>query len=569
MDDILREVVVISDDSDDSDDGLEDSSDDDSTQEATEIDSVGMIPEATQDAFRRQSQQPGKQARSKANLPPNRISKQFRNGLGHQRKQQGSKKNRRGFKRYEAIQQRWEEAVNRNRHAQDSGTASYAPMDRVPSQSAPNGPSVEIVSPVHRADPTWDNRAQPTPQLFYGEGQPRGPRYRPEETPAARYQTEERRDPLPNRPHSGFASSEGVVIGRRIARLPAESRNAAVPERLYHGELKDFLVPSIEPISPHSRPDAQQSIRGMVREEPMRLEQVPTGQAGIPGRQLVHSDIRPMASEYHHRPVGNEFRPAVTSALRERLVPRHEFLYERDLRPNSTIGAPPEMSRVYRVREPVEAADDAQGFPMVAPTRVLRPRGEARPIETWDPKPARLRELSPRRLESYSRAAPSATYGITEHRRVYREASAPGVDAHHSGPGTGSARPLYYEIRPSAQTGYWQGSTFVRPEQSSAAHSQGPERPREVVVRHSAQDFVPGHHAPLEHTQRGRVEAVLAPMLDFSLTVAQIHPPRENTVGSNGGLRRVWQCPVLVRAANAVARYHSSPLAGTVRHAQR
>lgn len=513
LDDILREVVVISDDSDSDDsddsddDGDEISNDDDYFPEFQGAGPVSTVAEPTGAGTILQVQQPTLKRQRKAKAKSNRISKQLWKGAAKPKKQAGTKKNKRGFKRYEAVQKRWEEAVHRNRHAHNAEAASHASLDKMPSPSAQQRPSVEIMSPMPRLDPMRDNREHRISQQVHGEGREYGHRIRPDEVSAANYHREEHS--YASRVDSDIGRSEAVVIGRRVARFPTDSRAAPAPEKFYHhGDLKDFLLPSIEPISPHSRLDAPQSIRRGIRVEPVHPEQVPAGQTNPPSRQHVPLESRLPEVENHNPPMNHGLRPAMGATTEERIVPRYRLHYESGSRPHSTV-EPHEVSRAYRVREPIEDVRHPYAAPMAGNRRVIRIHREPRPGEMWEAEPTRRRQLSPRRLVPYGRASPSLPFGATEHRRIeYRGASASGFQPQPQILPPGPSRPLFYEVRSPAQAGSWHGSTFVRPAPFPAAQPQVLEGSHDVLVRRPIQEPPPFHRVPAEYQHRGRVEVL-------------------------------------------------------------
>lgn len=499
IDDILREVVVISDDSDgsdDSDDSDDSSGDDDFVPEVNGLGLSNTSAVHTDAGLMQPSHRTTRKQQRKAKKR-NMISKQLWTGAAKQRKTATSKKDKRGFKRYEAVKQRWAEAVNRNRQEHNPDTASRAPVDRAPSQSGQQRSSVEVISPVPRIETMQDIRQHPLPQPSQGAGHDYGHRLHTDGVSAANYHREERQVSHAHHPGSSLGPSGGMVIGRRVGYPPTDPRAAPASAISYHGDLKDLLVPSVEPISPRSWQDAPQaqSVRRVIQ-EPMRPEQVPARQIGGPSQQIFPSGSRPAGGEIHNPPVDYGFRPATS----ERVVPRRDYHYERDSQPYPVVR---EVSRVYRVREPVENRRDPYGVPLAIPARVVRVHREARPSEVWEAEPARRRDPSPHRMDPYGRA-PSVGYGAAEHRRiVYREASASGFEPYSQGPAPAAA-PLFYEVGPRAQTTYWQGSTLGRPAPFSA-QPQAPEGSHDGMVRHHVQDSAPIRHAPAEYHHIGQV----------------------------------------------------------------
>ncbi|KAJ4424488.1 hypothetical protein N0V82_000812 [Gnomoniopsis sp. IMI 355080] len=518
--DILREVVVISDadddsDSDDSEDG-EDSSDGDSVVEVHGAARARAVSGFMDQSPKQIAPLNSKRRRGKSRAKPNRISKTP--WVGHSKKNSGSHRDKRGFNRYEAAQaheatrnQRWEEALNRNRHAQNAEATSQAPMQRILSQNIQRHPSVEIISPVYKADLTRDDRVRPASQPFYGRGQAYDPHVRTGGAPPANYHREDRLDSVVPRPDSGFGSSEGLVIGRRVGLSSHDPRNGAHPGRPYNGELKDFLVPSVEPISPRSRLDEPQSVRRVIRAEPMRSEQVPTGQIGAP-RQFVPLERLPMGMAPHNPPMDQGFRPALVPADGERVMPRHVSHYQPDFRSPLNV-APQESNRGYRIREPVPDPRYISEAAAPGTTRVMRVHREARPTQSWELESSRLRQLSPHRREANDRAAPSTAYRHAIHpRAVYREASASGFEAHSQGPLPSSTRPLYYDLHPPQHSGSWQGTHPIQPPYPSVPQSQAPVGPSEAsTLRPFYQEPGPMNRTPAEYHQRGYLQRERTP----------------------------------------------------------
>lgn len=512
LDDILREVVVISDDSDDTDDSDDsvdaDDTDDDRDEETSDEGcfpvTSRIIPASTAsehaDASALQPiQQPSRKRKRKAKAGSNRIAKHT--GAAQPT---GANKNKRGFKRYEAVQKRWEEAVNRNRHTHNAEPVSHVPMDKGPSRlSQQRGPSVEVISSGPRTEPMRVNRLQPVPQSFYPGGQEHGHHIRAHETHAANSYREERTVPERFSRDPYFDSSAGTVVGRRVGRLPPDSRAAHGPGSPHHHfDLQDLLVPSVEPISPNSRPDAPQAMPRFNGEEPIRPEQVPAVRNEAPAWQFAHLGSRPAAAEYHNLPADYGIRPGTVVPAGEHVVPRHEYYYERETRPRSTL-VPQGVSRMYRVREPAENARHQYGISAAPAARVVSVHREARPSEFRDAESARIRDASPRRVEPYGRASPSVAYRPPEHRRVvYRGTSASGYEPQSSGGPPGPARPLFYEFTP-AQPVSWHGSTFVQPERSVSYQQQGPESFRDARVRRPVQEAAPLQGAQATYYQRG------------------------------------------------------------------
>ncbi|KUI58739.1 hypothetical protein VP1G_06027 [Cytospora mali] len=267
FDEILREVVVLSDDSDESSsDEDEESSTDGFVPGIVDGDTHRTAALPLRNSDRRTDQQLAKASRLSKPQTQNPPRTPAEHGAGQRKKHPSSKKANRGFKRYQAVAKRWEEAVNRNRHVQNAESGSHSiSMGRVPSQATQRPPSVEIISPVHRTDLLWDDHMARTQQPYHGMNQDHRQFGRPNEGLAANLDAGY---PMPLDARSRFdqnsgpdsAPSESVVIRRRIGRFPVDShiRTTSAPQRRYPEDLKDFLVPSIEPASPHSGADVPQ-----------------------------------------------------------------------------------------------------------------------------------------------------------------------------------------------------------------------------------------------------------------------------------------------------------------------
>lgn len=512
--DILREVVVISDADDDSDSDDEDDSEDDEESIGGDSRQVfGAVPASPVQQPIGTSVVPNKWPNNrrgrKARAQQDRVSKPSR--AGHSRKNTNSKRDKRGFDRYEAaMNQRWEEAITRSRRAQNPQDSLEAPMQRVPSQNVRRSPSLEIISAVQRNGPMWDDHVRSVSQPFYDGKQWSGHLARPDDNPATNYHRHERPLTHAARPHSGFRPSEGVVVGRRIAPAPRGSGDGQSLRRLPHGELKDFLVPSVEPISPQSRLDAPYSVRRVVREEPMNPEQVPVG----PSRQHLPTERRPMElanPSYFMEPAS---RPTEIAQGRERLVPQREFHHDREFRP-SFAAAPREEHRGYFVREARPPEHATTGT-----TRLVRVHREARPLEMQASEAPRPQDFSPRHLEANGRVTPSSAYAPETRRRVvYTEASASGPDVQSRGSAPGPARPLYYELQRPVQANTWQGSTSEsRPQYPIPVLPQDAGGYYESPVRRTVHEgAVPIFRAPAESEYRGRVD--LRPLTISWLTI--------------------------------------------------
>ncbi|KAJ0125127.1 hypothetical protein J7T55_006471 [Diaporthe amygdali] len=447
FDEILREVVVLSDDSD------EDSEDDESSDEdfvriskAPDLNHVPADSSRVSNALHKHRY--ATVSRSSRALSHKHPVPSAEGGSVQRTKPQRSKKTNRGFKRYEAVAKRWEEAVNRNRYAQHAGTPGHvAPMDRIPSQGSRRPPSVEIVSPVHRADSPRNSHLALNPLHFYHGGQNQGPPPRPNDRlPVANL------DPRQHMPLASYAGPqfapqsashsisqsvppEAMIVGRRITRVPVDIhlQSGPAPQRPYHEELKDYLVPSIEPASPHSGPDVPQFVRNF------QYDQLDSG-----------SD--------------NRQRPAMNSRVGEQIVTPRDYYYESQ--PNLASQAPEHVRRVYRVREPLEDSRRSREAPVITSKRVIRVERGAQSAVSWDSEPPRVRDFSPTRLDQYAgRTLPSGAFENTGPRRVvYREASASRFKGYDQDPASSSVQHYQREAHRAPSIGFPQGSTFTRPD---------------------------------------------------------------------------------------------------------
>lgn len=515
LDDILREVVVISDDSDDSEDSQDSDSDSDQDEEDysdssvpdNAVDPANQVAKPRNLAFVHKSQ-PKRRRQRKARK--RQRSKQPGSDHANPKPNTASKKDKRGFKRYEAAQatmtRRWEEAISRHRHARDANSpAQAARMSRVPSQTVQRRPSVEIVSPVHRFETRQNDRVVTASQPLYGIGEDRDQRVRSGDVYTANIYRGNPQMHATVRPPD-LDSPQATVIGRRVSHFPMDICGAAAPERHFHGELRDFLVPSIEPVSPQSGLGRPHFVRPIMREQ-MRPEQVPTG--GTRPHD-IHSplDSQPRTVEYHRRtPVEHNVGRSVYERHGESVVQQNRYHYGAEMRPHVNTDPPREVTRVYRVREPLEEFHRPAENPLGSVTRIIRVHRETRPTELWAAEPGRIRELSPHRVDGrYTRPVASPVHENVERRHVvYREASVSRFNEPFQSSGPRTAHPLSYEVRSAAQPDSWQGSTFtehnVQPPTSVGTPYNGPPR-------HPAHQSGPGHFVPVEYKARGRVEVM-------------------------------------------------------------
>lgn len=516
FDEILREVVVLSDDSD------EDSEDDEiSDDEFVRVDETPNSHHIFADSLRAVNPLPRhRQAMvlRSSNVPPHQYPMPSAESASAQRtRPQKSKKTNRGFKRYEAVAKRWEEAVNRNRYAQNNGAVGHAaPMNRIPSQGSRRLPSVEIVSPVHRVESPRNSHMSLIPLHLYRAGQNQGPPPRANDRlPVANH---EPRQHMPLATYAGPQSApksisqsvppEAMIVGRRITRVPVGSHMQSGPalQRAYHEELKDYLVPSIEPVSPHSGPDVPQFVRQVIRGEPRVPEQVPAGRT-VPFQQLAPLRSHAGSFQYDQSDSGsnNRLEPAMIPRVGEVVTPRD---YHHEPQPNLASQAPEHARRVYRLREPLEDNRRSREAPVITSKRVIRvQRGAQSPIP-WESEQARTRDSSPPRLEQYTgRRLPTRPFENPESRRiVYREASASRIKEYDQDPASNSAQLYHREANHALSIGSWQGSsTFSRP------NPFVPVRPAAAVVhqgpssRPSFHEMSSAHQGVAEYQHRGRV----------------------------------------------------------------
>lgn len=515
LDDILREVVVISDDSDDSDDSQDSDSDSDQDEEDysdssvpdTAVDPVNQVAKPRDFAS---AQKPQPKRRRQRKTRKRQRSKQPGAVSAHPKPNSASKKEKRGFKRYEAAQatmtRRWEEAISRRRHALDANSPLQAThMSRVPSQTIQRQASVEIVSPVHRVETRHSDHKVAVSQPLYGTGEDQDQRVRSSDVYAANIHRGNFQMRTTGRPPSDLDSPHGTVIGRRVSHLPMDTRSPAIPERRFHGELRDFLVPSIEPVSPQSGPGRPHFVRPIIRDQ-LRPEQVPAGGPG-PYDRRSPLESQPRAVEYHQRiPVEHNVGRSMFERHREGVTQQNCYPYGAEVRSHVNTEPPREVTRLYRVREPFEEVHRPTETSLGSATRIIRVHRETRPTEVWAAEPGRVRELSPHRVNGfYTRTPASPAHENVERRHVvYREASVSRFNESHPSSGPRMAHPLSYEIRPAAQPDSWQGNTFVepiaRPSITPGAPYHGPPRP--------VYEPAPRQTLPAEYNTRGRVEVI-------------------------------------------------------------
>ncbi|KAL2282112.1 hypothetical protein FJTKL_11157 [Diaporthe vaccinii] len=515
FDEILREVIVLSDDSD------EDSEDDESSDEDFVRITTAPDSQLNRADYSRAGNSPHGlryatlSGPSKAFSHRHPVSSAAEGRSSQRTKPHRSKKTNRGFKRYEAVAKRWEEAVNRNRYAQDTGTAGRAPpMDRIPSQGSRRLPSLEIISPVPRADSPRNSYMTLTPSHFYRGGHNQGQSPRPNDRLPVANLEPQRHVPManyagrPSVPLSGSQSvpPEAMIVGRRITRVPVGSdlQSGPAPQRSYHEELKDYLVPSIEPASPHSGPDVPQFVRQVIRGEPRGPEQVPAG------RTVPFSRPPPLQNhtgdfKYDQSDPGSNgrLRPAMPSRTREQVVTQRDYFHGSQ--PN--LAVPENARRVYRVREPLEDNRRSREVPVITSKRVIRVHREASPPRSWETDSSRVRDLSPPRMDQYTgRTLPLVTYGNTEPRRIaYGEASASRFRGYDQNLAPSSAQLHHREAHRAPSPGFQQGSTFIRPGAFVPVHPTATAVQQDPAPRPFSHEMNPTHQHVAGYHHRGRV----------------------------------------------------------------
>lgn len=535
FDEILREVIVLSDDSDeDSED--DESSDEDFVRINTAVDPLrgftvssrgGNSPPSHRYSIRTGS------SRMLSPRPP--VSSVAANNATQRANPQRPKKINRGFKRYEAVAKRWEEAVNRNRHTHHTGTVGHeAPMDRIPSQGSRRLPSLEIISPGPRAAssqvaslPELDmstllrsNSYMTLTQSNFHRGQDQGQPTRPEDRMPVANLEPQRHMPSHHGPQSAphavshSVPPEAMIVGRRITRVPVGSHlhSGAALQRPFHEELKDYLVPSIEPVSPRSGPDRPLFVRQVIRGEPRAPEQVP------PGRNVFFSHPPPMPdnrgySQYDQASgVSDRLKPTITLRVGEQFASQRDHYHGP---PANTAGAAPEHARkVYRVREPIiEENRRSLEAPVVSSKRVFRVHREAPPPVSWETDPVRTRDLSPPRMDQYTgRNLPSVRLENNELRRIaYGEASASRYRGQDEVLMSSSAQPHPRESHRAPSPGFRQTNAFTRPgsygpiRPTTTPYQGTPVRPHETnSIQQDAADYHHRGHAYRETLPRNQ-----------------------------------------------------------------
>ncbi|TPX07854.1 uncharacterized protein E0L32_010429 [Thyridium curvatum] len=257
LEEILREVIVLSDSEDEDDSGDDDETDDtaissDSIQEIT-----ASTTAAERDALQRtlrhsrpRMERLDKQPRGTLTRPLPRASALVPLDLIAREERRAAKKAQRGFKRYEAVRQaRWDEARTRfhleegpgrndqahaaqrhDMHLPEPGT-SYRP-EMMHSLGTDSTSSVQSARILRAASLGHSHLPSPFRRSGRGEDQPMH----------AYHTTSEARVP--------YASLDGQMASTSLAQSRQSSRLTVGPE-----DLQDYLVPSIEPASPVANND--------------------------------------------------------------------------------------------------------------------------------------------------------------------------------------------------------------------------------------------------------------------------------------------------------------------------
>lgn len=424
LDEILREVVVISDDSDDSDDDDTESSDDDSVQEIlpSNANYSGMSNAVPRPSLPRQQrrQKPGNTVGTSKRKTAPGIQAITKENMGSAKNRAAAKKSQRGFKRYQAEAQReahyqaaWEQAVNRNRHVQapDAPQHTSVQLSKPASQGPHPAPAIERVASQRDVQDDLIGRGHPPSnrlhshvdasqslEPFYVERNPSGAHHL-RATPPMPYTA------VPAFSH--FREASGPARYRPVSGPPSvpHSRQSQVPAptRRDPNELKDFLVRSIEPVSPSSAPMPPQFIRPMPYREHVPLEQVSseTHVQNARNRSPVEDNSRYGEAFQQRRFINDHSAPVrVLSPYKvESSVSRSGHHRDTGSFPSAQ---PQESIRIYRVREPVGSRER----PLPPDHAVRVHRGSPRPRlaatepggNMMIPSQSRYRELSPHRI---------------------------------------------------------------------------------------------------------------------------------------------------------------------------
>lgn len=423
LDEILREVVVISDDSEDDDDT--ESSDDDSVQEIfpSNADRPGMsnaaLPRPSLPRQKRR-QKPGNMggARKRKNAPGTQATSQ--DAPDSAKNRAAAKKSQRGFKRYQAEAQReahyqaaWEQAVNRNRQgpAPDASQHASVQLSKSASQGPYPAPAVERVASQRDFHGDVTGRSHLSGNRLHGHvdaSQPLEPFYVERNPSGARVLRTTPPVPYTSIPVSShFREASGPARYRPVIGPPSVPHSSQsqilAPTRRDPDELKDFLVRSIEPVSPSSAPMQPQFIRPMPYREHVPLEQVSSETHGQIARNRSPADTSPRYGEpfQPRRFINDHSAPVRVSSPYKVEPPASLSSHYRDPGPFPPA-QPQEAIRVYRVREPIGLRDR----PLPTDSTIRIHRGSPRPIlgvtepvgNTMIPSQSRYRELSPHRI---------------------------------------------------------------------------------------------------------------------------------------------------------------------------
>jgi len=259
LDEILREVIVISDSEDESDDESSDDhgSDHDSAQEATlsagPVVAAPPLPDVSnKKPGRRKGRPPKNRSRKGPQAPTPKAGHRGQDGPS------SAKRDQRGFKRYQAARlARWDETRDRLRHEEvpDKRPGDPAPMLRSGSHSSPqqNWPPHPDAPPLTFAQPVGYLTAGRTATAPENRPPVMGPNH-----PASR--ADKPGNPtsvsLFNRPAEAVVRGHGRALSGHSwtgsePPPPAVHRRQPTPRAVVRSEhLQDYLVPSVEPPSP-------------------------------------------------------------------------------------------------------------------------------------------------------------------------------------------------------------------------------------------------------------------------------------------------------------------------------
>src|SRR3569833_2294873 len=406
LDEILREVIVISDaeDSDEDDEGEsgDEDSDEDSVQE------IAALPSARAAA----QKGPARSTTAERSLPSDvgkaRVQKQSRKNAprtpgksaGRSQKDWQAKKAQRGFKRYQAARQaRWDEAKGRLQH-DEVPEADHPPPSHSHSHTAPMYRSAS-----HGSQPSWQHHPSgPAAHDFDPASGRNNPvqfapleAHRLREAPVMRSMAHVM-SPGPPAPHVNsrryIATPTPPVAGpshQRVRSNDFEMRYSPAPSAPNQGtrsrvlvrseKLQDYLVPSIEPPSPAGgRPPQSIFVRALRPRSSTGMHDEPVGSAVSYPREQPQSPLRafPRDDVPNRRPrqPGEQtdyFRAVSTHdsnlshAIPDRRRESPLAAYPRDL--NEVLGVRREIPNGSRPRPPAPVP-----APLPAPAPVTAPR---------------------------------------------------------------------------------------------------------------------------------------------------------------------------------------------------